>query len=149
MIIKVNTLYIRGIVENDSHDIYSLSKELGYEYDEQKVKIRIQYILKNTKDVIFVAEQNHEVIGYIHGSPYELIYADSLVNILGLVVKEQHRKLGIGGKLIEKLEGWAKENGFYGIRLVSGADRLNAHKFYETHEYVYRKDQKSFIKVFD
>ncbi|MCB2290047.1 GNAT family N-acetyltransferase [Clostridium sp. CS001] len=144
----MNTLYTREVVEDDFQNIYLLNKDLGYEYDEQKVKIRIQHILKNTKDVIFVAEQNHEVIGYIHGSPYELIYADSLVNILGLVVKEQHRKLGIGGKLIDRLEVWAKENGFYGIRLVSGADRLNAHKFYKNHEYVYRKDQKSFIKAF-
>jgi predicted N-acetyltransferase YhbS len=145
----MNAIYIREIAESDFQDIYLLSKELGYEYDEQKVKKRIMYILKNTKDVIFVAEQNHEVIGYIHGSPYELIYADSLVNILGLVVKEQQRKLGIGGKLVEKLEGWAKESGFSGIRLVSGADRLNAHKFYESHEYIYTKNQKNFIKIFD
>jgi predicted N-acetyltransferase YhbS len=145
----MNALYIREIAENDFQDIYLLSKELGYEYDEQKVKERIKYILKNTKDVIFVAEQNHEVIGYIHGSPYELIYADSLVNILGLVVREQHRKLGIGGKLVEKLEVWAKENEFSGVRLVSGSDRLNAHKFYESHEYVYTKNQKNFIKIFD
>jgi predicted N-acetyltransferase YhbS len=145
----LNSIQVRQVIEDDFHYIYLLSQELGYEYDEQKVKKRIKYILKNTKDIIFVAEQGDEVIGYIHGSPYELIFADSLVNILGLVVNGKHRKLGVGGKLIEKLEGFAKENGFSGIRLVSGADRLNAHKFYETHEYVYRKNQKNFIKIFD
>ena len=145
----MNSIQIRQVVESDFQDICLLSKELGYECDEQKVKKRIKYILKNTKDIIFVAEQGDEVIGYIHGSPYELIFEDSLVNILGLVVKGQHRKLGVGGKLMEKLESWAKENGFSGVRLVSGADRLNAHKFYESHEYVYRKDQKNFIKIFE
>jgi predicted N-acetyltransferase YhbS len=145
----MSELYVRQVVEDDFHHIYLLSQELGYEYDEQKVKKRIKYILKNTKDIIFVAEQGNEVIGYIHGSPYELLFEDSLVNILGLIVNKQHRNLGVGGNLIEKLESWAKENGFSGVRLVSGADRLNAHKFYESHEYVYTKNQKNFIKIFD
>lgn len=105
--------------------------------------------MKNTKDVIFVAQQNNEVIGYIHGSPYELLYADSLVNVLGLVVKNQYRSLGVGGILMDKLESWSKENEFYGVRLVSGADRLIAHKFYENHGYVNRKYQKNFIKLLD
>jgi predicted N-acetyltransferase YhbS len=147
--INLNSIQVRLVMESDFQDICLLSKELGYECDEQKVKKRIKYILKNTKDIIFIAEQGDEVIGYIHGSPYELLFADSLVNILGLVVNAQHRKLGVGGRLIEKLEGFAKENGFSGIRLVSGSDRLIAHKFYESHEYVYRKNQKSFIKIFD
>ena len=127
----MSNLYIRQAVEDDFHDICLLSQELGYECDEQKVKERIKYILKNTKDIIFVARQADEVIGYIHGSPYELIFADSLVNILGVVVNKQHRNLGVGGKLMEKLESWAKENGFSGVRLVSGEDRLNAHKINE------------------
>ena len=144
---NLNTISIREIIENDFKDIYVLNQELGYEYDNQKVEKRIEYILQNTKDVIFVAQQNDEVIGYIHGSPYELLYADSLVNILGIVVKNKYRSLGVGSILIEKLECWSKENGFYGVRLVSGADRVIAHKFYEKHGYVNRKNQKNFIKI--
>jgi len=147
--INLNSIQIRQVIEDDFHYIYLLSQELGYECDEQKIKGRIKHILKNTKDTIFVAAKGDEVIGYIHGSPYELLFKDSLVNILGLVVNGQHRNLGVGGSLIEKLEGWAKESGFSGVRLVSGADRLDAHKFYESHEYVYTKNQKNFIKIFD
>jgi len=145
----LNTIAIREILKNDFEDIYILNKELGYEYNEGKVKKRIEYLLKNTKDIVFVAEQKNEVIGYIHGSPYELLYSDSLVNILGFVVKEQYRNQCVGSILIAKLECWAKENGFYGIRLVSGVDRLNAHKFYENHGYIFRKNQKNFTKTFD
>ena len=145
----MNTISIREIISTDFKDIYLLSEELGYEYEKQKVKKRIEFIMKNTKDVIFVAQQNDEVIGYIHGSPYELLYADSLVNILGFVVKEQYRYLGVGSMLIEKLEFWAKENAFCGIRLVSGYERSNAHKFYEKHGFVNRKNQKDLIKMID
>lgn len=141
-------LSIREISISDYKDIYLLNKELGYLYEEKKVKERIKYILENTNDIILVAYINNEVIGYIHGSQYELLYSDSLINILGFVVKESYRRMGIGRALIDKLEGFAKENRYSGIRLVSGIDRENAHRFYEENGYIYRKEQKNFIKLF-
>lgn len=141
-------LSIREISISDYKDIYLLNKELGYLYEEKKVKERIKYILENTNDIILVAYINNEVIGYIHGSQYELLYSDSLINILGFVVKESYRRMGIGRALIDKLEGFAKENRYSGIRLVSGINRENAHRFYEENGYIYRKEQKNFIKLF-
>ena len=140
---------VREIRIADYIDIYLLNEELGYLYAIEKVKERIKYITENTKDIILVAEQFDEVIGYIHGSSYELLYSDSLINILGFVVKEKYSNTGVGKILIENLECWAKENGYCGVRLVSGFDRINAHKFYQRHGYTDRKDQKNFIKIFD
>lgn len=140
---------IRKIKIIDYNDIYLLNQELGYSYAVEKVKERIVYITENTKDIILVAEQCNEVIGYIHGSPYELLYSNSLINILGFVVKEKFRNTGVGNKLINALEYWAEENGYNGIRLTSGINRLNAHSFYQKHGYICRKEQKNFIKVFD
>ena len=140
---------VREISVNDYNDIYLLNQQLGYLYEIEKVKERIEYITENTKDIILVAEQNNEVIGFIHGSPYELLYSDSLMNVLGFVVKEKYRNIGVGKLLIGKFEWYAKENGYSGIRLVSGFDRLIAHKFYEKHGYTNRKDQKNFIKKFE
>ena len=40
------------------------------------------------------------------------------------------------------------ENSYYGIRLVSGVDRINTHRFYEKHGYINRKEQKNYIKNF-
>lgn len=139
---------IREIKISDYNDIYLLNQDLGYVFDIEKVKERISYITENTKDIILVAEQNNEVIGYIHGSPYETLYFDSLINILGFVVKKDSRNLGIGTILINSLENWAKENRYIGIRLVSGYERTEAHRFYEKHGYINKKDQKNFIKIF-
>jgi predicted N-acetyltransferase YhbS len=146
---KMEQINIRKIKITDYNDMYLLNQELGYSYPIEKVKERIIYITKGTKDIILVAEKDNEVIGYIHGSSYELLYSDSLINILGFVVKEKFRNSGVGNMLISNLEYWAKENGYSGIRLVSGSDRLNAHRFYQKHGYVNRKDQKNFIKIFD
>lgn len=125
-----------------------LNKELGYLYEEEKVRKKIKYIIENKKDIILVAYINNNIIGYIHGSEYELLYSDSLINILGFVVKESYRKNGVGTALIDKLEEIAIEKKYSGIRLVSGIDREDAHRFYERNGYIYRKEQKNFIKLF-
>lgn len=139
---------IRRVSISDYKDIYMLNKELGYLYEEEKVRKKIKYIIENKKDIILVAYINNNIIGYIHGSEYELLYSDSLINILGFVVKESYRKNGVGTALIDKLEEIAIEKKYSGIRLVSGIDREDAHRFYKRNGYIYRKEQKNFIKLF-
>jgi GNAT superfamily N-acetyltransferase len=127
---------IREIMVNDYRDIYLLNQDFNSNlnvFSEERVKGKIEIILKNTKDIIFVYEQNNKVIGYIHGSPYELLFSDSLVNVLGLVVKESYRNLGIGSMLIDRLEQWGKVNGFTGMKLLSHPNRINAHRLYQRH----------------
>ena len=140
---------VRKIEITDYPEIHTLNGELGHECSIEKVKDRIEYITENTKDVILVAQQGNEVIGYIHGSPYELLYSDSLINILAFVVKEKYRSIGIGSRLLSYLEDWSKENGYCGIRLVSRFERIDAHRFYLNHGYINRKSQKNFIKMFE
>ncbi|TNJ63363.1 GNAT family N-acetyltransferase [Paenibacillus hemerocallicola] len=122
---------------------------LGSYFSEEKVKAKIDTIMKKTKDIIFVYEQNNEVIGYIHGTPYELLFSDSLINVMGFVVRESYRKQGIGGILIERLERWGKDNGFSGMKLLSHPSRIHAHRFYERRGYTFTKDQKNFMKKFE
>ncbi|BFH63059.1 GNAT family N-acetyltransferase [Paenibacillus azoreducens] len=148
----MNQPNIREIQIMDYHDIYMLNLDFNpnlHAFSEEKVRKKIEIITSKTKDIIFVYEQNDKVIGYIHGSPYELLTADSLVNILGFVVKEEYRNHGIGGMLMESLEQWAMNNGYSGIKLFSHPSRVNAHRFYERRGFIFTKDQKHFIKTFD
>lgn len=142
-------IVIRSIKPEDYEDIYILNSQLGYSYDIEKLRNRIDYVLINTKDVIYVAEHDGRAVGYVHGSPYETLYYDSLINIMGLVVKQGKRRLGIGEMLMNAMEAYAKANGYKGIRLVSGIERSDAHKFYENIGYLDRKTQKNFIKLFE
>ena len=141
---------VREIRPTDYTDIYLLNKEFNTKlevFSAERVKKRIQYITENTKDIIFVCEKGHEVIGYIHGSPYELLFSDSLINILGFVVKEKYRNNGVGSMLIEHLDSWAKNKGFSGIKLLTHPLRITAHRFYEQHGYIHTKDQKNYMKM--
>lgn len=143
---------VRKIRTSDYNDIYLLNQEFKPKLNHllpEKVKERIEYILKNTKDIIFVSEQKDKVIGYIHGSQYELLFSDSLINILGFVVKEKYRNNGVGSMLIRYLEGWANNNRFSGIKLLTNPLNVNVHRFYERHGYIYTKDQKNYMKMFN
>ena len=77
------------------------------------------------------------------------LFSDSLVNVLGFVVKEKYRNQGLGSMLIERLEQWGKNNGFSGIKLLSHPSRVHAHRFYERRGYMFTKDQKNFMKKFN
>ncbi|MEC0179989.1 GNAT family N-acetyltransferase [Paenibacillus peoriae] len=141
--------HIREIRVTDYYDIYLLNQDFNpnlYVFSEEKVKEKIGTIIKKTQDIVLVCEENNEVIGYIHGSPYELLFSDSLINVLGFVVKEKERNRGIGSMLIERLEQWGESHGFSGIKLLSHPNRIHAHRFYEQRGYQFTKDQKNFIK---
>ena len=141
---------VRQAVISDAEDIYYINKtSLGYEYDFEKQKLKIEAVLNDETQVIFVAESDNKVVGYIHLVNYDVIYADNFKNCLGLAVDNDYKRNGIGSALLKQAEIWAKENGAVGIRLCSGAERVNAHKFYESQGYEVTKLQKNLKKIFD
>jgi len=140
---------IRNIRVTDYREIYALNQAFNPRLDafsETQVKERIESLLKKDRDIVFVYEQDDEVVGYIHGSPYELLFSESLVNVLGFVVKESHRNQGIGSRLIDRLEAWSRDNGYFGMKLLTHPNRIDAHRFYENRGYVFTKDQKNYVK---
>lgn len=140
---------VRQAVISDAKDIYYINKtSLGYDYDLEKQKNKIQVVLNDSTQVIFVAECNNKVVGYIHLVNYDVIYADNFKNCLGLAVDNDYKRNGVGSALLNQAEIWAKENGAAGIRLCSGAERVNAHQFYESQGYEVTKLQKNIKKIF-
>ena len=140
---------VRRAVISDIEDIYYINKtSLGYEYDLEKQKNKLRMILDDNMQVVFVADNGNKVIGYIHLVNYDVIYADNFKNCLGLAVDNDCKRKGIGSALLKQGELWAKENGAIGIRLCSGIERENAHKFYFANGYKENKIQKNLKKNF-
>lgn len=141
--------HVREANPSDSHYIYLLNQDFNPNlcaFSEEKVRAKLEIIRQKTKDIILVYEQDNEVKGYIHGSPYELLFSESVVNILGFVVREGCRNQGIGSELIQRLEQWGRDHGYAGIKLLSHPSRTNAHRFYEKRGYKFTKDQKNYSK---
>lgn len=139
---------IRKVKISDADDLYYINKtSLGYDYDPDKQRVKIQKILNDDTQVILVADIGNKVVGYIHLANYDVIYADNYKNCLGLAVDNDYKRIGIGSALLKHGEKWAKENGASGIRLCSGIERENAHKFYLANGYTENKIQKNLRKI--
>jgi len=142
-------MYIREAKITDAAAICSIScKDLGYECEENFVKERLSN-LDAVREVVFVAEIDGEVAGYIHGEVYRLLYWEPMVNILGLAVSSDCRRQGVGKALMHQVEDWAREKGIKEIRLNSGGTRKEAHEFYRTIGFDDEKVQIRFLKTVD
>lgn len=140
---------IRQAEITDAEDIYYINKtSLGYDYDLDKQRNNLESVLDDKTQVIFVADIGNKVVGYIHLTSYGVIYTDTYKNCLGLAVDNDYKRMGVGSALLKQGEMWAKEYGAVGIRLCSGIERGNAHKFYKSQGYIENKLQKNLKKVF-
>lgn len=124
---------IRKATINDVPELVSLMDQLGYPTSVDTFKIRFNAITVNQHYYTLVAELDRKVIGMV-GLCTSLFYEydGSYVRIVAFVVDPNHRRKGIGKKLIQEAENWAKEQGAIAIGLNSGnrEERKNAHQFY-------------------
>ena len=137
---------IREINLSDANGIQLISEEdLGYECTVSLVEEKIKFLNKN-REQVFVACENGLVTGYVHVEKYDTLYFETMCNVLGLAVKKEFQKNGIGKKLLLAGENWAKENGIKYMRVNSGITRVEAHEFYKHMGYESEKEQLRFIK---
>lgn len=140
-------IQIREGIISDSHAIDQITQyELGYMCGEELLKIKLQAALASEREKVFVALCDEKVVGYIHAENYEVLYYPSMKNLLGFAVLRDYQRKGIGTRLLNAVEQWAKETGAYGVRLNSGKIRRDAHAFYRLRGYDSEKEQIRFIK---
>src|SRR5699024_11902851 len=92
--------------------------ELGYSTTTEEMESRFSKISSHSLYNTQVAEMNGVIVGMIGmmlGFHYEK--NENYVRIVALVVDSEYRKQGIGEKLIEKAEEWAKGQGANRIAL--------------------------------
>lgn len=139
-------MIIRNAELKDSFSISKICKnDLGYECTSEIISYRLNNLDKN-REVVFVAEIDKTVIGFIHAEIYKVLYCESMINILGLAVSSNYRKQGAGKLLLTAIEEWAKSLDIKIIRLNSGSSRTDAHSFYTSNGYTNKKEQIRFIK---
>lgn len=122
------------------------SEELGYSYPGDEMERKLEDLLADNKNRIYVAMIGGNIVGYVHACDYDVLYAPHMKNIMGIAVSSGCRRMGIGRALLRSVEEWAKNTGAVGIRLVSGSDRVGAHVFYHSCGYDSGKTQLNFKK---
>jgi N-acetylglutamate synthase-like GNAT family acetyltransferase len=131
-------LLIRESTDNDIPSILSLLYELERPkpLDDNDVKVfknKIHNYFSDSQKIILVAEKDRNIVGVV-----SIIYLQRLnrakleMYIPELIVTEKLRYSGIGKKLIQYCIDLAKKKECYRIRLESGNQRNESHKFYKS-----------------
>ncbi len=140
---------IREAIVDDYKDIFVINRDsLGYEYPIDKTKDNLYNLINDENNKIFVAVYENKVIGYIHLIDHNVSYFDHLKNVLAIAVHNDFKRQGIGSSLMNKGEEWAKETGAVGVKLLSSEFRPEAHEFYKSIGYKFKKKQLNFQKLF-
>ncbi|NLE18151.1 MAG: GNAT family N-acetyltransferase [Propioniciclava sp.] len=141
------TVTTRPATPADAAAIQRLNRDdLGYDHPLDAVVAALADALASPRDLVMVAEVDGDVVGYVHAEEHRLLYLDLLVNVMGIAVLADAQGRGAGRALMEHVEGWARERGASGLRLVSGEARAGAHAFYERLGFVTTKKQLNYRK---
>jgi GNAT superfamily N-acetyltransferase len=141
---------IRAAQPQDSARIAELAVQLGYPAIAEEIAGRIEETQHSNESSVFVAElAGGEIAGWIGVFVFRSIVDEPRAELSGLVVDESVRSQGIGEKLLERAEQWAREKRCGVIGLRCNVIRERAHMFYERHGYQHMKTQKSFRKVLE
>ena len=125
------------IREAEPEDIFALTQlinELGYDTTKDEMKIRFENIQNHKDYKTFVLTIDTQVSGMI-GLTKNYFYEQNgiYIRVLALVTSNEFRQNGIGRKLMEAAENWAKEIGADTVLLNCGnrEERAIAQLFYK------------------
>lgn len=137
---------VRRAKPTDAPEVAELSGVLGYPADREAMLRRLERLGSREGHVVFVAETGGKLAGWIHGAERSLLVVERVAEICGLVVAAGQRGSGVGRRLFDAVEDWARSRGFAEITVRSNVARPESHPFYEKlgfdrtkTQHVYRK----------
>ena len=131
----------------DAAGLVELVGELGYPSSNTEVDERLRRVLEREDHAVLVAVEGPRVLGFVHALEFLTLASDPCALISGLVVDRAARRRGVGRRLVEGAETWARARGLSAMRLRSRVTRLEAHAFYEALGYEPVKQQLQFRKA--
>ena len=137
---------VRRAAPADAARLADLSTALGYPMTPDDAIRRLGEIADHPDHGLLVAEIGGRVEGWIQVSLPRIFETPLQAEIAGLIVDESARGGGIGRKLIEAAEGWARARGCRAIRVRSNVVRERARAFYEREGFAVVKTQRVFEK---
>lgn len=142
----LGNMKIRNAKKSDAKALAGLAGELGYPTSATEMESRLENIILERRNAVFVAELDL-VVGWIHVSLIQSLESGSFAEIRGLVVKESRRNAGVGTALVAAAESWALKNGCRQIRVRTNSVREKAKTFYKNLGFQQKKTQEVFDKI--
>lgn len=127
---------VRDAALSDAAQVAGLITQLGYPTLPDEMAQRLTGLLADPGYATFVAEHDSSIIGVAGGAMARYYEKNGLyARLVVLVVSDKSRGRGVGASLVRAIEHWAVERGTVEILVNSGAHRVDAHRFYESHGY--------------
>ena len=139
-IIKLNQKHIEQLADIDFECEHPADVQRNLSRSDMK-----KYILKriNKKHEIFFGYQrNKELIGYVTLIPFFPGYKHC--EVYWLAVKKKFQNQGMGRKLMNFVENFAKKKGFRTVCLYTGKDMKRAQSFYKKIGYHFVNEFKEY-----
>ena len=138
---------VRAARPEDIGQLARLCGQLGSPETAQALMQRLQANEDSGDNAVYVASlPDGQVIGRVQVCARRLLLTDRLAEIEVLVVDKQHRRRGVGQRLMAQAEDWARSQGYEGMRVRANVLRPEANEFYPALGYenymtsrVYRK----------
>jgi predicted N-acetyltransferase YhbS len=138
---------IRTATLQDVAAIARLSDELGYPCDPASMEARVRKVTSQKHHLLLVAQNDRaEVCGWLHAYGADSIESGFRMEIAGLVVAQAAQRSGVGSRLVEAAERWAREIGAEFVSVRSNISREESHPFYRKHGYELKKTQQVYRK---
>jgi len=126
----------------DTSEIARLAVALGYPFTCCEMKKRLAALLSDTRHRVVVVEDGRErLLGWVHVEHRVSLQGGNRAEIMGLIVEEVARQLGVGAALLGAAEEWAATRSVPTVVVRSNTLRDESHAFYEAQGYARIKNQ--------
>jgi len=144
---SVSAWHLRRARLEDAAEIGRLVTELGYPIDAGAILPRLQALLVHPDHLVTVAAgPNDRLSGVIMAEHRVLLLYGPQVEIMGLSVGSDVRRMGVGRALVKAVEAWAQQIGDRQIVVRSNVVRPESHPFYEKIGYKRKKTQHVYAR---
>lgn len=144
------TLETRRALLSDASALARLSMQLGYDCTEVSMRQRLTRLRDELAHAVFVAAlDGDQVVGWVHVELRMPLFCDPFAEIMGLVVDTNHRRLGIGRALADRVASWAETRQIPELRARAQEHREDALSFYEGLGFTLYKEQQVYRRVFE
>lgn len=124
---------VEKLTLEDIPQVVELQKTiLPYDLTQERAEARYRQLLENPDYFLLAAKEDAEVLGTVTVICCKAL-ADNFLVLEDFVVRHGRTGQGIGGKIMDAVDAFAKEQECAYAILVSSGFRTDAHRFYHNH----------------
>lgn len=138
---------VRAARLEDAAELAALAGTLGYATATDDMRARLHRLNGRSDHHVVVIANEKGILGWTHVALQFLLESGECAEIVGLVVGERARRLGVGAKLVRAAEQWARERNQTLLIVRSNVIRIESHRFYPAQGFAQTKTQHVYSKT--